>query len=274
MSKIQKALEKAKETRDDIFDNLMFVSKTSKDFEESLTQHRKDKREGTLAPVYLQTRKLPADFQHLKQNHIIPDCKGSAAANRVKILRTKILNRMAKEGKNTLLITSANAGEGKTLTAINLAISISQEIDRTALLVDADLRKPSIHNFFGFEISEGLSDYLKKDMPLSDLLVSPGIEKLVILPGGKALTNSSELLGSPRMESLVKELKERYSDLFIIFDSCSLLEYADPLVLSRFIDGILIVVEAEKTTKNDLKRTFELLKDKPVIGTLLNKLRD
>ncbi|OPY78901.1 MAG: hypothetical protein A4E70_02297 [Syntrophus sp. PtaU1.Bin005] len=76
------------------------------------------------------------------------------------------------------------------------------------------------------------------------------------------------------MESLVMELKERYSNRFIIFDSCSLLEFADPLVLARFIDGILLVVEAEKTTRNDLKRAFELLKDRPVIGTLLNKLRD
>ncbi len=274
MSKIQKALEKAKESRGDFFESLTRNSDSSKDFENNANRQQRQQREEVPAPVYFHTRTIPADFEHLVQNHIIPDCKGSAAANRVKMLRTQILNKMAKEGKNALLITSANPGEGKTLTAINLAISISQEMDRTTLLVDSDLRKPSIHRYFGFEVGQGLSDYLRKDIPLSDLLVSPGIEKLVILPGGKPLTNSSELLGSPRMESLIMELKERYENRFIIFDSCSLLEYADPLVLSRFLDGILIVVEAEKTTKNDLKRTFELLKDKPVIGTLLNKLRD
>ncbi|OPY90134.1 MAG: Tyrosine-protein kinase YwqD [Syntrophus sp. PtaU1.Bin208] len=274
MSKIQKALEKAKETRGDFFEHLTRDPESSRDFEDNPSRQRKQRREEAPAPAYLHTRTLPANFEHLIQNHIIPDCKGSAAANRVKMLRTQILNKMAKEGKNTLLITSANPGEGKTLTAINLAISISQEMDRTTLLVDSDLRKPSIHSYFGFEVDKGLSDYLRKDVPLSDLLVSPGIEKLVVLPGGKPLTNSSELLGSPKMEALVMELKERYEDRFIIFDSCSLLEFADPLVLARFIDGILIVVEAEKTTKNDLKRTFELLKDKPIIGTLLNKLRD
>jgi len=274
VSKIQKALEKAKEIRGDFFENLTRDPEPSKDFEDRLSRQQRERREETPAPVYLHTRTVPADFEHLVQNHIIPDCKGSSAANRVKMLRTRILNKMANEGKNTLLITSANPGEGKTLTAINLAISISQEMDRTTLLVDSDLRKPSIHSYFGFEVSQGLSDYLRHDVPLSDLLVSPGIEKLVVLPGGKPLTNSSELLGSPRMESLIAELKERYANRFIIFDSCSLLEFADPLVLSRFIDGILIVVEAEKTTKNDLKRTFELLRDKPVIGTLLNKVRN
>jgi len=274
VSKIQKALEKAKEIRGDFFENLTRDPEPSKDFEDRLSRRQSERREENPAPVYLHTRTVPVDFEHLVQNHIIPDCKGSSAANRVKMLRTQILSKMANEGKNTLLITSANPGEGKTLTAINLAISISQEMDRTTLLVDSDLRKPSIHSYFGFEVSQGLSDYLRNNMPLSDLLVSPGIEKLVVLPGGKPLTNSSELLGSPRMESLVAELKERYANRFIIFDSCSLLEFADPLVLSRLIDGILIVVEAEKTTKNDLKRTFELLRDKPVIGTLLNKVKN
>jgi len=274
VSKIQKALEKAKEIRGDFFENLTRDPEPSKDFEDRLSRRQSERREENPAPVYLHTRTVPVDFEHLVQNHIIPDCKGSSAANRVKMLRTQILSKMANEGKNTLLITSANPGEGKTLTAINLAISISQEMDRTTLLVDSDLRKPAIHSYFGFEVSQGLSDYLRNNMPLSDLLVSPGIEKLVILPGGKPLTNSSELLGSPRMESLVAELKERYANRFIIFDSCSLLEFADPLVLSRLIDGILIVVEAEKTTKNDLKRTFELLRDKPVIGTLLNKVKN
>jgi len=274
MSKLNKALEKAKETRGDLTENLTLAVETYGDSDGSSILHRRKKQKDTLAPVYIQTRIISVDFQQLIQNRIIPICHGNAVADRIKMLRTQILNRMAEEGKNTLLITSTNPGEGKTLTAINLAISISQEMDRTTLLVDANLRKPSIHSYFGFEIEQGLSDYLRKDIPLSDLLVSPGIDKLVILPSGQPPANSAELLGSPRMESLVKEVKERYPDRFIIFDSSSLMECADPLVLSRFVDGILIVVEAERTSRNDLKQTFELLRDKPVIGTLLNKLRE
>jgi len=274
VSKLQKALEKAKEARGDFLESMALATEVPEESEQSPVLHQENKRQEVPTPVYFQTRKLPVDFNQLIQNRIIPICHGNAAADRIKILRTQVLNRMVEEGKNTLLITSANPGEGKTLTAINLAISISHEMDRTTLLVDTDLRKPSIHSYFGFEVGQGLSDYLKNGARLSDLLVSPGIEKLVILPGGNPLTNSAELLGSPRMESLVKEMKERYADRFIIFDSSSLLSYADALVFSRFIDGILIVVEAEKTTRSDLKRTLEMLGDKPVIGTLLNKYRD
>ncbi len=267
MSKLQKSLEKAKEARGYSLENLTLEPGTE-------PVEYPEKRREVHAPAYVETRTLPADFHYLRQNHIIPVCYGNPVADRFKILRTKVLNRMVEEGKNTLLITSANPGEGKTLTAINLAISISHEMDRTTLLVDSDLRKPSIHSYFGFEVTPGLSDYLKKRAELSDLLISPGIDKLVILPGGKPLTNSAEFLGSPRMEALVREMKERYADRFIIFDSCSLLSYADPLVFSRFIDGILIVVEAEKTTRDELKRTLDILRDRPVIGTLLNKVRD
>ena len=129
-----------------------------------------------------------------------------------------------------------------------------------------DSAKTLVPRFFGFEASRGPSDYRKEGTPISDLLISPGIEKLVILPGGQPMSNSSELLGSPRMEALVKELKERYPDRFIIFDSSSLLTCADALVFSRFIDGILIVVEAERTTRCNLERTFEMLGGKPVVG--------
>jgi non-specific protein-tyrosine kinase len=274
VSKLQKALDKAKEARGDAFETLNQLPEYSSKPEENPASPSRQKARECPAPVYYQTRVLPVDFKQLQQNRIIPICHGNAVADRIKILRTQVLNRMVEEGKNTLLITSANPGEGKTLTAINLAISISHEIGRTTLLVDADLRKPTIHTYFGFEVDKGLSNYLQNGTNLNDILISPGIEKLVILPGGKALSNSAELLGAPRMESLVKELKERYSDRFIIFDSSSLLSCADALVFSRFIDGILIVVEAEKTTKNDLKRTLELLEGKPVIGTLLNKYKN
>jgi non-specific protein-tyrosine kinase len=104
--------------------------------------------------------------------------------------------------------------------------------------------------------------------------MNPGIERLVLLPAGRSLPNSSEMLGSPRMEMLVNDIKCRYpEDRVVIFDSSSLLTSADPLVLTRFVDGILLVVEEEKTTTDDLKKVMELLKDKPVIGTVMNKTR-
>jgi protein-tyrosine kinase len=123
-------------------------------------------------------------------------------------------------------------------------------------------------------MEEGLSNYLLDQAELQDLLINPGIERLVLLPAGRPLPNSAEMLGSPRMETLVNDIKCRYpADRVVIFDSSSLLTSADPLVLTRYVDGILLIVEEEKTTTEDLKKTMELLKDTPVIGTVMNKTR-
>ena len=200
--------------------------------------------------------------------------------DQLKILRTQILSKLEEIGKNSLLVTSANPGEGKTFTSINLAISIAQELSRTVLLVDADLRPPTDehHNlssdFLGVNVGQGLSDYLLRQAEIQDLMFNPGIDKLTILSAGKPLPNSAEHLGSSRMEALAEELKNRYSgDRIVIVDSPSLLTCSDSMVLSRYVAGILLVVEAEKTSKDDLKRAMELLKDKPVLGTLLNKAK-
>ena len=105
-------------------------------------------------------------------------------------------------------------------------------------------------------------------------MFNPGIDKLTILPAGKPLPNSAEHLGSARMELLAEELKSRYSgDRIVIIDSPSLLTCSDSMVLSRYVAGILLVVEAEKTSADDLKRAMELLEGKPVLGTLLNKAK-
>jgi non-specific protein-tyrosine kinase len=190
------------------------------------------------------------------------------------------LTKLKEIGGNSLLVTSANPYEGKTFTAINLGVSIAQELDRTVLIVDCDLKNHSNDHksfgkdFFGTQMDEGLSNYLLGQAELQDLLINPGIERLVLLPAGRPLSNSAEMLGSPRMEMLVNDVKCRYpKDRIVIFDSASLLTSADPLVLTRFVDGILLIVEEEKTTTEDQKKVMELLKDKPVIGTVMNKTR-
>jgi non-specific protein-tyrosine kinase len=272
MSKLRKALDKAKEAREGLVEDIVIDDKISSPLRTSPIK-KQEKPFEKINPTYHHTAIKQIDFDNLENNKIISICHGNAVADQLKILRTQILSQLKKLQGNSLLITSANPGEGRTVTAINLAITLSQQIDGTVLLVDADLRKPSIHTLLGFDAENGLSDYLRGKAQIADLLVNPGMHRLVVLPGGKAIPNSSEHLGSPRMEALINELKERYTDRFIIFDSPPLLASADSLVLSRFIDGILMVVEAEKTSKEDLKRAMELLQDKPVIGTVLNKIK-
>ena len=216
----------------------------------------------------------------LKRNKVISLFHDHQLTDQINLLRAQLVSKLKQVGGNSLLITSANQGEGKTFTAINLSISIAKELNKTVLLIDADLKNPSIHHydfasdFLGVDISKGLADFLLGESELKELFINPGIEKLTILPAGRPLPNSSELLGSPKMEKLIKEIKSRYKERIIIFDCSSVLVGPDPLVFSHLMDGILLVVEAERTTPDQIKRTMNLLSGKPVFGVVMNKNRE
>ncbi len=278
MSKIRKALDKAKKSRgltDDVV--LDWEEAAPRETSPQKKQGQEDSREETrrdINPAYSCTRVLNTDPSALRKNKIVSICHENDVADQIKILRTEVLKGMEQGGGSTLLVTSAKRGEGKSITAINLALSIAQELDRTVLLVDANLRNPSIHRYLGFDNLPGLADYLKNGTKIPDLLINPGIRKLTVLPSGKPPRNPSELLGAPRMDALVREMKGRYPDRVIIFDSPSLLASADPLALARFVDGVLLVVEAEHTSKEDVRRSVELLKGSKIVGTVLNKARE
>ena len=299
MSKLKKALDKAKEARDKVEEPSKPAVETglpadSPQLPPALAKqrskplYRKDTASAAtaveepveqpeakeVAPVYRETKVVGLEQAWLEKNKVVTLSKNSETADRIKILRAQIFKKMVEAGGNSLLITSARPGEGKTWTAVNLAISIAQEFSRTTLLVDADLRRPMIHKVLGLNVEKGLSDYLLGEAKLSELLINPGIEKLTVLPGGRPFPDSTELLGAPKMKSLIQELKGRYPDRFIIFDSTSVLTRADPTVFSQYIDGILLVVEAEHTTSKHIQRALDLLKGKPIMGVMFNKAKD
>ncbi len=221
---------------------------------------------------YSVTKTMPVDPEVLRRQRLIAWETGGPLVEEYKILRTHILQRTKAEGRNTLMITGPLPGEGKTLTAINLAISISQEMDQTVLLVDADLRFPTVHRYFGLSDGLGLVDYLKHGVPISELLVHPeGLAKLVLLPGGQPVAEAAELINSPLMAELVQELKHCYPDRYVLFDLPPMLSYADALAFSPLMDGIILVVEAERTPRERILKCLELLKDRPVLGLVLNK---
>jgi protein-tyrosine kinase len=269
MSKLKQALEKAKKDRGEIEGGGL----RSLDRVDSQTEHVPTAQDKPLKPLYSSTKVIKCDADLLHRNRVVSVCTRDEA-DRLKILRTQILNTMSQEGKNTLMITSANPGEGKTLTAINLAISFSHQFNKTVLLVDGNIKKPTIHQYMGLEDGPGLADCLVEKTSMTEGLVNPGMDRIVIFRGGTPHTNSAELLGSEKMKALLKEMKERYPERFIIFDTNSVLTSADPLVLANLVDGILLVVEAEKTKKEDLLKALEMFKDKPVIGTVFNKSLD
>lgn len=214
---------------------------------------------------------VPVSPEVLNENRIITS-DNDVHSHAYKILRTRVWQQMRGNGWTSLAITSANPGEGKTLTAINLAISLSRmEIGRTVLLVDLDMRRPSIHKYFGFWPEYGVNDYLQGDIPIKEIIVNPDIGDMLLLPGNVPVTNSSEILSSPRIQRLMQEIKVGFPTRLVIFDLPPVLATDDVLVLAPSIDAFLLVVEEGKSSTNDIRHTVELLKDTKLLGTVLNK---
>jgi protein-tyrosine kinase len=224
--------------------------------------------------VYTRTRCVDTPRDSLRENRIVSGFNQCLFTDACKILSTQVSQKLRANDWNTLAVTSPGRREGKTLTAINLAISLATESNQTALLVDADLRRPSVSDYFGLQSGPGLSDYLLSDTPVEQLLVHPGVAGLVILPGGAPMLNSSEALGGRKMAELVKELKGRYPARIVLFDLPPLLHTADVLAFAPSIDAALMVVEEGRTSRSDFMRAAELLSSTHLIGTVLNKSKE
>lgn len=217
----------------------------------------------------------------LRNNQVLSIFDDMETSNQFKILRTQILKKLKGFGGNSILVTSANPYEGKTFTSINLGVSVAKEFDRTVLIIDADLRKPTQKHtqfstgFFSLKVEKGLTDYLDGEADISDILINPGIEKLTLIPGGRPVENSPELLNSGRMEEMMAEIKSRYSsDRLVIVDGPAILPFPDAMILSRYVDGVLVVVESEKTSTEEIKKMMNLLTEAKVLGVVMNKDRE
>ena len=220
---------------------------------------------------YTMTKMVEVTEQQFLANRIIAALPQHKFKDSYRMLRTRVLQTMRNNGWTSVAVTGPATGCGKTLTAINLAISLAMEVSNTVLLVDLDLRRPTVHKYFGYEPELGLSDYLTKDIPLHQLLFTPGIDRLVVLPGRSALPNSAEMLRSPRMIALVNELKTRYPDRLVVFDLPPILAADDALAFSPYTDCFLMVAESGGTKKDDLQKAYGILKNTPLVGTVLNK---
>ncbi len=260
MQQIEKALAKAREQRKSL------AGDESARVGESRALVRRPRR-----IVYEATRIEKVPLNTLRENRVVAGLSQSSEADLFRVLRTQVLQRLSARGDNTLGVTSPNAEEGKTLVAVNLAVSLALDVNRTVLLVDLDLRRPSIPDYFGLTVEQGLTDYLFDRAPLSDCLINPGIERLVLLPSGRPMRNSSEALSSPSMVDLARELKARYPDRLVIYDMPPLLASDDSLVFLPQIDASLLVVQEGKTSADDIQRALDLLDGENLLGTVLNR---
>ena len=221
------------------------------------------------APV---TPTVTLDEAALCEQRVIAGMAPGPFTDSYNLLRTRILQVFKEHEWSTLGITSPGPGAGNTITALNLAISIAREVDYTVLLVEANLRQPTLLDHLGVEPRPGLSHYLTGDTNVNDLLFRPGIiDHLVILPGGDSLANSAEMLNSPRMVQLAEELKTRYQGRIVIYDLPPLLAASDALAFAPHLDAALLLVEDGVTQKQELEHAVDLLSVTNIVGTVLNK---
>ena len=171
---------------------------------------------------------------------------------------------------NTLMVTSTVGEEGKTLTSLNFAITLAKGYDNTVLLVDADLRRPSLHKMLNLKPKVGLIQCLTENVPVSEALIKTGIGKLVVLPAGGSVSNPVELLSSNQMKKLVKELKNRYPERYVIFDTPPILPFADAQVLAPIVDGCILVARERKAKIKDIKEAINSLHDTNIFGIVYN----
>jgi non-specific protein-tyrosine kinase len=226
---------------------------------------------GWMSPAYTQSEAIKLDPQILERNRCLLYLESGREAESFRVLRTQLLQRTRDSGANTIMVTSALPGEGKTITAINLAIAIAREFQNTVLLVDGDLRKQSVHKYLGCKGEKGLIDHLVGNTPLSELITWPGIEKMTLISGGILHHESAEILGSPRMQELVPSMKGRYADRYIIFDMPPILTGADVLTMTPLVDKVIVVVQAGKTSMDDVKKALQYLPSEKILGLVLNR---
>lgn len=233
-------------------------------------------------PGKARSREVPLDLESLHgMGYLTPETPQSALSEQFRRIKRPLLKKIesgtaAEAGyPNLIAVTSALPGEGKTFNAINLAISMAMELDRTVLLVDADVAKSDVTRRAGIDVARGLTDVLvDKDVDLSDVLIRTDIPKLTILPSGSHHTNVTELLASDEMKRLVAELAERYADRVVIFDAPPMLATSGAGVLASLVGQVVFVVRAEYTQKSEVREALQQLGRREGVGLVLNRSRE
>jgi receptor protein-tyrosine kinase len=234
----------------------------------------------SINPVSSFSHQIDVDLQKLsKAGFITPDAVSTELSYTFRQLKRPVLNNVKGKGAtvldnaNLIMVTSSVEGEGKTFSAINMAMSMAMERDRHILLVDADVSKPSHHEFFGADMKSGLTDLLMGRVEdVSQIIYKTNIPSLSLVFSGARTQHASELFASNAMETFVDELSKRYEDRVIIFDSGPLLLAPETNVLASLMGQVILIIEAEKTQYELVQRSREMLTNRIVL-LLLNKMR-
>jgi len=275
MGKINDALKKAQK------ENIKVVKSSDGSLKQNRTElnkvQEKSQSENKIQSIQVLGSRKESDLEvkrifNLNKNLITLLKPQSIEAEMFKILRSNILFPATGEAPRSILITSALPGDGKSFVATNLAVSIAQNINEHVLLMDCDMRKPSVHTQFGYEENiPGLREYLTSGVSLSSLLLKTSVEKLTILPGGEPPHNPSELLSSKEMLALITEVKKRYEDRYTILDSPPPQLTAETNALARRVDGIILVISCRTTPRELIAEVIENFGKEKIIGIVFNR---
>lgn len=219
---------------------------------------------------YTNTTVVKLDATHLEKNRIISHLNHNANASIFDSMRTQILQKMEENNWQTIAVVSPTPESGKTLVSINLAMSIARQPQKTVVLADFDLRKPKVATYLGIDAKKSLNDYLENQAELEDVLVNPGIQRIVILPTMHPTSRASEILSSSKVSGLIEELKNRYESRVIIFDLPPILSVDDAMVLLPQVDCVLMVIANGVSTKTEIEDSLHLLPKDNVVGIVYN----
>lgn len=252
MSRIEEALEKASKLRVDTTP----VSQTSHSF-----------------PKRHVPPPITGDGLELKNQLLVTaiDPHTQAAEEYRKLKSVVVKLTKSASFLNMLMVTSSIGSEGKSVTAANLALSLAQEFDHTVLLVDADIRKPTLHSYLGIENKVGLSDCLLDGVDVKDALIRTGAGKLSFLSAGRSVSNPVEMFTSQRFKDFFLEMKNRYHDRYIIIDTPPVLPFAETRSLSAIVDGIVLVAKEGLVTLHNIEEAMECLKGTTMLGIVYNE---
>lgn len=230
--------------------------------------------DGVGSGVFRLFQSAETDHEVMEESRLVSEVDDRAAISAYKVLRTRVLQRMRSNNWRSLIVTSAGAGEGKSLTASNLALSLSRDVNQSVLLVDLDLQRSRVAQYFGFlgSIEKGISQYLMGSAEIADIVYSPSdIPRISVIPNVEIVEDSSDLLSGPRMKDLMEWIELQSDRTIIIFDMPPVLVGDDVLAFSTEVDAILLVVTQGKTDRASLEKAAGLLAETNLLGVVLNK---
>jgi protein-tyrosine kinase len=268
MSRIEEAMEKARRIRAD---------KQRPD--PKAGPEVRPKPDDLVAPLtkavssYPSSWKAPGQIRVRNSALVAINDPASPVAEEYRKLKEMVLKttRTGQTFRNTLMVTSALPGEGKTVISLNLAACLAQEYDHTVLVIDADLRKPTCAKYLGIENGQGIADCLLKGSSCSDVLIHTGIGKLALMSAGQPVDNPVELFSSQRMKDLLMEMKHRYPDRVIIIDTPPVLPFAEARTIGSMVDGVLLVVKEGAPSQEEIREAVDALRGATILGIAYNQ---